>query len=200
MLRNTQLLSIAALLVTLAACIYIPVPEQGLISGRAIIPEEDIRELEDGVGVINREEILLKYGEPNKRFNNDEYFCYAWQQIQGYVYIGGPYGGGGGGPVGKTHWLCMQFYETGELIRLEHIDPLLFENADRMRDETLHEWNKTGASDEIRETGDYYNFDKIKLAAIHSLAEQGLPEYQWRLYEESGGKPEDIVWLCRSAD
>ena len=59
MLKISRLLSVAALLVTLAACLYIPVPEQGLLSGRAIIPEKDIRQLENGVGVINREEILL---------------------------------------------------------------------------------------------------------------------------------------------
>jgi hypothetical protein len=48
--------------------------------------------------------------------------------------------------------------------------------------------------------GEYQTPDGIKLGIIRLMAEQGFPESQWRLYDESGRQPEDIIWLCRSAD
>lgn len=195
-------MAIIVMLVLPAACIYIPTPEHSHLSGRAIIPEEEIQRLEKGLSVINREAVLLKYGEPSRRYNNDEYFCYGWNLTQGYIIIGGgPYGGGvGGGPIGKTHWLCMQFDRSGILVHLQDIEPLLFESADKKRDKTLQKWNKSGASGELKRTYDYVDLDRIKRDIIYSLAEEGLPEAQWRLYEDSGRKAEDIAWLCRAAD
>jgi TPR repeat protein len=42
--------------------------------------------------------------------------------------------------------------------------------------------------------------DGKALPTIRVMAEKGFPESQWRLYYEYGQKPEDILWLCRSAD
>lgn len=38
------------------------------------------------------------------------------------------------------------------------------------------------------------------LPTIRLMAENGIPECQWRLYSEYGQKKEDAIWLCRSAD
>ena len=198
---HTGLLIILMLLAT-SSCIYIPTPEFGHMSGRAMITESDIELLKSGKGEITRENVLLQYGDPNKRINFDEYFCYGWERIQGVWFTGDPsgYGGGSAGAVGKAHWLCIQFDQDGMLIRAEHIKPILFGNATNKRDSILQEWNKTGSSEELIFTGDHYELNRIKLDIIYSMAQQGFPESQYRLYDEFGRKPQDITWLCRSAD
>jgi hypothetical protein len=47
---------------------------------------------------------------------------------------------------------------------------------------------------------DFITFHGEALPTIRSMAEKGFPESQWRLYAEYGKKPEDAIWLCRSAD
>jgi len=197
-----RLLVVIVMLIIPPACVYIPMSDVGHLSGRAPISDDDMHTLKAGEGVITRKQVLLMLGEPNERYNRDEYFCYAWERIIGLWLIaaGGPYGpaGVGGDFVGKDHWLCMQFDPDTRLVHVEHIEPL--GDGDMAKDRVLHKWNQSGSGDELKITYDYYNLDMIKHEVIQSMAVNGFPEAQWRLYDEFGRKQEDLVWLCRSAD
>lgn len=201
-IRHAFLVFSGATLLLLSSCIYIPTPEFGHMSGRAVITKSDIEDIKSKNGVITRERILLRLGDPNIRINNDEYFCYGWERIQGVWFTGDPSGYGGAtlGVTGKEHWLCMQFDPLNKLIRIKNIEPILFGDAGKKRDQILQEWNKKSTSTELRITGNYYNFEQIKLEVVQSLAEKGYPEAQWNLYNDYGKNAEDIIWLCRSAD
>lgn len=135
MIKYAQLCMPFALLLTLTACVYIPTPEHGLITGRAMIREDDIQQFKAGIGVLTREDILLKLGDPNRRMDDDEYFCYGWETRQAWV--GMPYAVG---EVGKVHWLCMQFDGNTKLVRIKHIEPVLWGDATKEKDATLYKW------------------------------------------------------------
>jgi len=197
-----RLLVVIIILTVPAACAYIPTPDVGHLSGRAVIVDDDMETLKAGEGIITRKQVLLMLGDPNERYNRDQYFCYGWERMIGFWFIaaGGPYGpaGVGGGFVGKDHWLCMQFAPDARLIHVEHIEPLSEGGA--AKDRVLHEWNQSGSGDDLKITHDYYNLNRIKYEIIQAMAVKGIPESQWRLYDEFGKKSDDIVWLCRSAD
>jgi hypothetical protein len=199
---STRFYPVVIAIMALSGCIYIPTPDHGYVSGRAVITDDAIQAVRERVDVNSRESILLDFGEPNLRYNHDEYFCYGWASIQGYWFTGDPsgYGGATGGAVPRTHWLCMQFDQSGILKHVEEIAPLSFWNADDLRDETLRKWSESGSVEEIRVTYEDYDLDEIRREIIHALAVDGFPEAQWRLYDEFGKKPDDRVWLCRSAD
>jgi len=111
-----------ALLLLLTACIPVPTPEHSILSGRAMIGDNDIQRLVAGKGDLTREDILLELGDPNKRFDQDKYFCYGWQRTQAYVFL--PYAAG---EMGQIHWLCMQFDNDSRLILIEHIEPSVWD-------------------------------------------------------------------------
>lgn len=194
--KSFQLVGIIAISLALTACIYIPTPEHGFVSGHAIIPQKEVVYLKNSIGLITLEEVLLKYGEPSKRYNEDEFICYGWERTQGYFVVGVAPGAGGHANIEKRHWLCMQFDKLNKLTRVEEIEPFLFGDADEKRDQILNEWNNSSTSKDLV---DYNNY-KIKHDIVQSLAEKGYPEAQWRLYSEFGRRTEDIIWLCRSAD
>lgn len=190
--KPVQLVGIIAIYLVLTACVYVPTPELGLISGHANIPKKEVVYLKNAIGLITLEEVLLKYGEPSKRYNSDEFICYGWKRTQGVALaMTGDFATGV-----KQHWLCLQFDKHSLLARVEEIAPFLFENADEKRDQILNAWNNSSANKELVD----YNSYKIKHDVVQSLAEKGYPEAQWRLYFEFGRKTEDIIWLCRSAD
>lgn len=126
-----------ASLLVLTACIYIPTPEHGLVTGRAMIREDVIQQLKLGVGKLTREDVLLKFGDPNRRMNDDEIFCYGWERRQAWVLMPYDYG-----EVGKVHWLCMQFDSKTKLVRIAHIEPILWGNATKEKDAILDEWKQ----------------------------------------------------------
>lgn len=183
-----------------AGCVVLPLPDVGHVSGRAVITEKDMDSLKAGEGVLTRRRVLLMLGEPNERYDRDEYFCYAWERMMAVWFVAGA---GAYGPpfvfgdtIGKLHYLCMQFDTEGRLANVKHIDS----DAKKSRDKILREWGKPGPGDEPKLTYDYYNLDKIKREVVQALAVKGIPEAQWRMYDEFGRKPDDIAWLCRSAD
>jgi len=193
---------IIIMLTTPAACAIVPMPDVGHLSGRAVIADNDIETLEAGEGVITRKNVLLMLGEPNERYNRDEYFCYAWERIIGLWFVAGA---GAYGPpfifgdfIGKDHWLCMQFDSDARLVQVEHIEPL--SDAGAAKNKVLHEWNQSGSGGDLKITYDYYNLNRIKYEVIQRMAVKGIPESQWRLYDEFGKNPTDWVWVCRSAD
>ena len=188
-----------------AACVYVPFPDVGHKSGRAVITEGDMEYLKAGEGSITRKQVLLMLGVPNERYNRDEYFCYDWERLIGFWFIAGaaPYGPPfiAGDTIGKAHLLCMQFDPDSRLVHIEHIEEGLLGDVEEDRKVIMRRWSKSASGDRLKVTTyGYYDLDRIKHEVIHALAVEGYPEAQWRLYDEFGRKPEDLVWLCRSAD
>jgi hypothetical protein len=119
----------------LVSCIYIPTAEHGLMSGRAMIRDSDIQGLEPGK--TTRADLLLKFGDPRERLDDDEFFCYEWERVQGVV--GGMYWSA---DMGKQHFFCAQFSADNVLLRKGHIEAFMLGNAQEKKDETLSEWGK----------------------------------------------------------
>jgi len=103
-------------LVLLAGCIVVPLPEHALLGGRGAISEQDSASL--GVGETIREFVLLTFGEPDLVLNQQNIFIYHWQVSQGYFLVGG-YGAGAAGPIAKDYLLMLEFDQEGRLSRFE---------------------------------------------------------------------------------
>lgn len=86
----------------LQACFYVPTAEHGLMAGRAMIRDNDIESLEPGV--TTRTDVLLAFGSPSERLDDDRIYCYDWVRVQGL--IGAMYAYA---EVGQHHLFCTQF-------------------------------------------------------------------------------------------
>jgi hypothetical protein len=102
-----------------------------------MIRHVDIDSLEPGK--TTREDVLLMFGDPGERLDDDEYFCYRWERAQGTVLV---YGGEGSN-IGKEHFFCAQFSPDNVLIRKQHIEAFMFGDARAKRDEILNVWEQT---------------------------------------------------------
>ena len=91
-------------------------------------------------GETTRADVLLRFGDPIQRLEEDRYFLYHWKTIQGYWLI----------PPGETepsediHYLCLEFTHENTLKRwkyfkggfvLSHPEKQVIE---WMKDETVH--------------------------------------------------------------
>lgn len=111
------LLWFAGLLVGgLAGCVIIPTPEHGLLEGRGKIEAADIAFLRQGE--TRREEVVLRFGEPDLILDHDAILVYRWEVSHGYWAVGAQ-GGAAGGPIGKTYLFMLEFDADGRLKRFE---------------------------------------------------------------------------------
>lgn len=104
----------AALGLVATGCVYIPTPAHDLLAGRGMIEKSRTADLQPGTST--REEILLRFGEPDATLRRQRVFVYRWTRIQGYLIVAG---GNSGDvfPVGKTTLLLFQFDDAGRLER-----------------------------------------------------------------------------------
>ena len=134
--RTTVLFSLPLLL---AACVIpIPTPEWG----DEPISREQFETIENGTGVLSRDDIEALLGEPQQRYADGRVVVYAWTMSQGIWIVGVPAGFGGYGNVGSgesEHRLCLLFDEAGLLEDTRHIDSALF-MADSMTANLLEDW------------------------------------------------------------
>lgn len=103
-------------MVLLAGCIVVPLPEHALLRGRGSISEKDIAFF--GVGETTREDVLLQLGEPDLVLSQERSMVYYWQVSHGYFFVGG-YGSGAAGPIAKDYLLMLEFDHAGYLDRFE---------------------------------------------------------------------------------
>ena len=120
-------------LIVLSACIYIPTPQHTILEGRGMIGIEEIEDFK--IDTTSREEVLLRFGEPDFTLNEQSIFAYSWTRVQGYLFIGGGYSGTGG-PVGKTTLLLFEFDSMNLLKRFEFIPEGIF----KTKMETVLKW------------------------------------------------------------
>jgi len=116
LLQRCSLFPVAIVLCALAGCVVIPTPEHGLLDGRGEIDESDIEFLEEGK--TTREEVLLRFGEPDEVEHDNRTLLYHWQVICGYYVVGGGYQADGG-PIPRHYKLMLEFDEEGRLKRFE---------------------------------------------------------------------------------
>jgi outer membrane protein assembly factor BamE (lipoprotein component of BamABCDE complex) len=66
------------------------------------------------VGKTTKEDVLLKLGNPSTCSEDEKSFKYCWVIVHGIWFLLG-----GGGIIGKTHWLSVQFDENGIVEKYE---------------------------------------------------------------------------------
>ncbi len=104
-------------LVWLVGCVVIPTPEHGLLEGRGKIDESDIAFLT--VSKTTREDVLLRFGEPDLVLHEQRILIYHWKVSHGYWFAGGGYGAAGGGPIPMDYLFMLEFDGEGRLKRSE---------------------------------------------------------------------------------
>lgn len=142
--------------------------------GMAVYSSEyEIKQLVDSGA--SRDDIITKLGRPTRQYGSDISYR-ACRKGAGYYIEIYP----GGGDVTRSETKCY------ELI-------LHFNRNDRLTSYEKHRLDPPFTAQLKTPHGDL-------LPYLRSMAKKGFPESQWRLYDEYGRKPEDIIWLCRSAD
>lgn len=148
--RRTGLL-LALVLMALQGCVILPIPtpEHGLLSGRGEITKADVAPLE--VGKTTREEVLLRFGEPEATLDDQQVFIYHWQIVRGYVFwaLGIPaccQAGAAGAadvtPIAKDYLVLLEFDEHGQLKRFERTSIGFFESLT----ERVDTWTPSGSA------------------------------------------------------
>jgi len=157
----------------IAGCIAVPLPP-----GQSVYKSEsDIKELLDNG--TSRDKVIKSLGRPARQYESDISYRACRKGTGVFVMIIIPFVGGGG-DVHRGERECY------ELI-------LHFDNNNR-----LTSYNKYPFDPPFSDN--FKTPDGEALPTIRLMAEKGIPESQWRLYNEYGRKPEDEIWLCRSAD
>ena len=100
----------------LAGCMVIPTPEHGLLQGRGKIEPTDTAFLQEAE--TTREEVVLRFGEPDMVLDHDRILIYHWAVSHGYWFAGGYYTAAGG-PIPKEYLLMIEFDDQGLLKRFE---------------------------------------------------------------------------------
>ena len=135
------LLSLCCLyLSVLMGCVIIPTPEHGLLEGRGKIEATDLAFLEKGKTA--REEVLLRFGEPDLILDHGRVLIYHWVVSHGYWFVGGGYSGGGG-PIPKNYSLIIEFDEQGLLKDFESTGSIWTSTQSRLDKWTSPEAKKT---------------------------------------------------------
>lgn len=129
--------------VVLVGCIIIPTPEHDLLEGRGEITESDMAFLTEGK--TTREDVLLRFGEPDLVLSDQRLLIYHWVVSSGYLFVGYGYSGAGG-PIRKDYLFMLEFDEDCRLSRYE-INGSIFASATYRIDK----WTPPD-NDKLRET------------------------------------------------
>lgn len=95
-----------------SGCMIIPTPESGLLAGRGKIEKADIAFLK--AGVTTREEVLLRFGEPDAVLQDQRILAYCWAVSVGYIIIHNA-----GAEIPKYYLFLLEFDDKGLLKRAE---------------------------------------------------------------------------------
>ena len=121
-----------------AGCIVIPTPEHTLLEGRGEIGESDIAFLEKSK--TTREDVVLRYGEPDLVLHDQHTLVYHWKIAHGYCFIAGYNYSAAGGVIPKDYLFMLEFDEEGRLKRFERSGSIW-----RSAKSRLDEWTPPGS-------------------------------------------------------
>lgn len=99
-----------------------------------MIEDRDIASLTPGE--TTRADVLLRFGDPTETFDSDEFFCYRWERVQGWLVVAG-----GAGPYGTVHCFCAQFSVSNVYVRGKHTTPFALFPGDESDGAALP-WNE----------------------------------------------------------
>lgn len=134
MLKKRQYVLLIPVIIMIYGCVYIPIPEHG----KSIIPDEVMRFLVPGK--TTRADVLLRFGDPLQRLEEDRYFLYHWKTIEGYWVFGYGYSGAAS-PSKDLHYLCLEFTPENLLKRWKHFEGGFLWNHPEKQ---ILEWMKEG--------------------------------------------------------
>ena len=117
---------------------YFPMPEHGLVSGRAMITEQQLRDIP--LGSHTREDILMSFGDPSSIEANGSIFVYHWERVTGMVAIGFGYGVGDADSVSQNQYFAVLFDEDSIVRKVEIIDPLVIQSPEKQLEKLLQSW------------------------------------------------------------
>jgi hypothetical protein len=123
--RRLYMLLACLILVSAPGCVIIPLPEHGLLYGRGKIEEADIAFLK--IGETSREDVVLRFGQPDVILFDQRILAYSWAVSVGYWAVAG----GGNAAVGafpKHYLLMLEFNDEGRLRRAEMASSWLRQN------------------------------------------------------------------------
>ena len=101
-----------------SGCVLIPTPaykSDGLPT-RQNVSAKDAQQIQ--TGVASREEVLLRFGEPDATFGEGRRFVYLWGDIVAWFFVGAGYSGTGG-EVSRGSMLEVDFDANGIVCRRE---------------------------------------------------------------------------------
>lgn len=100
-------ITVAAFVLILSGCVIIPTPKHGFgqISEDAA---ESVR-----IGETTRMNVLLRFGEPTSRLDEDQLFVYKWKVTTAYVGMLGMLPIPDFGPMQDPHAFCIHFDKDG---------------------------------------------------------------------------------------
>ena len=99
-------------------CVVIPVGHQPEVG---FVDEKRVAELR--ASGFSRADVLLRLGEPDRRYLEDRVLGYLWTETIAWVFVGGP-GAVGGTDVWETRILLVEFDADGRLRRAEVLDAI----------------------------------------------------------------------------
>ena len=112
MLKHRRYILLIIVIILINSCVYIPTPEHG----DGIVPDEAMDFLVPGE--TNRADVILRFGDPIQRLEEDRFFLYHWKLIDGYIIAWG----GMGAPTEDLNYLCMEFTHENLLKRWKHFE------------------------------------------------------------------------------
>jgi hypothetical protein len=136
MVQRCLLPAFCIVLATVGGCLIIPLPENSLLQGRGKIDKADLTFIK--VGTTTREDVLLRFGEPDVVLYDQRVLAYHWEVNVGVIL------GDHGVMIDKTYLLMFDFDEQGCLKRFQTISSLW-----SMSRKTVEEWAQAGSKKPI---------------------------------------------------
>jgi hypothetical protein len=105
-------------------CVLIPTPayKSDALPTRQNLSATDAQQIQ--TGVTSREEVLLRFGEPDATFAQGRRFVYLWGDVVAWFFAGAGYSGSGG-EIPRGSMLEVDFGPSGIVCRREVRTPAL---------------------------------------------------------------------------
>jgi len=115
MLKRIRPILMVFVLLMIGSCVYVPTHEHGV----SMIPDEAMDFFVPGK--TTRTDVLLRFGDPAQRLEEDRYFIYYWLTTTGYIIIAAGTAGGVAEDR-NVNYLCLEFTPDNLLYRWKHFE------------------------------------------------------------------------------